>query len=106
MKIDPETIWLKATRLGPIVVLTAAVVVFYMRVEHAIDTLQATVSRDASQRTEERENIVNSVNEVRDELRKVFVDTVLARQAQAWIEMARALNKEKYPHLIWPDLPR
>jgi hypothetical protein len=106
LHVDTSTTWVKATRIGQVVLITAAVVAVYMRIDNAIADLQRTVNHDAAQRLEERENIVRSVNQVRDELRKVFVDTVLARQAQAWIELARALNKDKYPHMIWPDLPR
>jgi hypothetical protein len=106
VKIDPDTTWVRASRIIQIVVATGAFVGIYMHVTHSIARLEETVSRDAAQRVNERENIVRSVNEVRDELRNVFVDTVLARQAQGWIELARALNKDKYPNLVWPDLPR
>ena len=106
VNLDPERMTVKVARIGPIVVLACTVVVFYLRMDYAIDALQKTTASESMQRARERENIVTSVNEVRDELRKVFIDTVLTRQAQSWIELARALNKDKFPNLIWPDLPR
>lgn len=106
MKLDPDTTWVKASRIIQIIVATGAFVGIYMHVTNSIQRLQETVQRDAEQRLSDRENIVRSVDGVRDELRKMFVDTVLARQAQTWIELARAMNKDKYPNLVWPDLPR
>jgi hypothetical protein len=106
VKADPESTWVKLKLLGPVIAITAAAVVLYMKIEHAITDIHSTMRRDASEHAADRVAIVKSVDGVRDELRKVFVDSVATRQAQTWIEMFRALNKEKLPGLIVPDLPR
>ena len=106
IKLDPETVWMRTKTIGQVIVVTAAAVVLYMRFENRMGIIESIMQRDAEIRAKEREAIVNSVDGVRDELRKVFVDSVATRQAQAWIELVRALNREKNPSIVWPDLPR
>jgi hypothetical protein len=106
LKLDPETVWMRTKTIAQVVAITAGAVVLYMRFDNRMNNVEAIMARDAEMRANEREAIVKSVDGVRDELRKVFVDSVATRQAQAWIEMARALNRDKFPHLQWPDLPR
>ena len=106
VKLDPETVWMRTKTIGQVVVVTGAAVILYMRFDNRMGMIESIMQRDADVRAKEREAIVHSVDGVRDELRKVFVDTVSGRQAQAWIELARALNRDKFPALEWPDLPR
>lgn len=106
VKVDHETAWIRVKTLGPVIAITATAVILYMRFESRMGRVEEIMSRDAMIRATERDAIVKSVDGVRDELRKVFVDSVATRQAQAWIELARALNRDKFPGLQWPDLPR
>lgn len=106
IKADPETVWMRVKWLAPTVIATGLVVMLYMDMRYAIKDIVGTIDRDAKMRSSERDSLILSVNEVRDELRRVFVDSVATRQAQAWIDLARALNRDKNPTVVWPDLPR
>ena len=106
IKADPETVWVRLKWLVPVIVITAAAVVIYMRMDFRMSGIEATMGRDLAARSEERRELRESLDGLRDDMRKVFVDSVATRQAQAWIELARALNKAKFPDLVLPDLPR
>lgn len=106
VKVDHETAWIRFRTLGPVIAVTATAVVLYMRFDTRMGRVEEIMHRDATVRAAERDAIVRSVDGVRDELRKVFIDSVAARQAQQWIELTRALNKAKLPELVFPDLPR
>lgn len=106
LKADSENVWVKARFVGTLVTITAASVVLYMRFDQRMSDIEKTMARDVDARTSERRELRESMDGLRGDLRKVFVDSVAARQAQSWIELARALNKEKFPALQWPDLPR
>ena len=103
---DVEKIAFRAPALAKTIAITAAVVVGYMRFEHRMSGIEETMSRDIAARLSEQDRLSKSIDGLREEMRRVFVDSVLTRQAQAWIEMARALNKDKRGDIVWPDLPR
>lgn len=48
--------------------------------------------------------IVNSLDNFRDEVRRWVTDTMTKATANNWILRARELNRSKYPDLVWPDL--
>lgn len=99
VKLDPERTWVRASRIAQVAVVSGLAVAGYMRFEHRMGRVEEN-------QIEDRSAIVKGLGEVRDQLNKVFIDSVATRQAMQWIENARALNREKYPTLIWPDLPR
>jgi hypothetical protein len=105
-KFDTEKAWVRAKLIVPVVAATGALVALYMRFEFRMTGIEAAMSRDISARTEERREQRESMDGLRADLRKVFVDAVATRQATTWIEMFRALNRDKYPNLLVPDLPR
>lgn len=73
----------------------------------ALGTLNyAQVTGAISDLQKGQQEVVKSVDQVRDEVRKLIVDQVAVRQATQWIELFRALNRAKYPELVIPDLPR
>lgn len=108
--LNPEKTWIRSTTVwaafGVLVVGAFLLSGFVAEMRNAVSTIKETISRDAKIHEEDRVTIVNSIREVRDELRRMVLDSVATRQAQQWIELARAANKAKYPDLIWPDLPR
>lgn len=106
MKLDPQNLWLRAPTVWLLVVIAVGGAVGYTRFSNAIDVIQTTISKDAVAHEKDREAIVESIREVRDELRKLVVDMVATRQAQGWIELFRSANKIKFPELVIPDLPR
>lgn len=106
VKVDPERTWVRATRIGQLVVATIFLTAGYLDLKHSVGQLADQTSRESTERTREREQLSRSVDGLREDMRKVFVDTVNARQATTWIDLFRALNKEKYPTLQIPDLPR
>ncbi len=106
IKADPESIWVRSKLLVPVIAVTAATVILYMRFEFRMGSIEGAMQRDMLDRSSERQELRKSVDGVRDELRKVFVDSVATRQAQAWIEHFRVGNRAKYPDLFIPDLPR
>jgi len=116
-KVDVDKVWLRAKQVGPIVVATAAIVALYFGVKgeigdkhrlamEAIRDVIASVDRKSDVDKRNNDDLVRAVTEVRDEVRRLVIDSVAVRQAQAWIELFRALNAEKFPELKVPDLPR
>lgn len=95
MKFDIENIWVRLGTGLSVVGAAVAVTLLYARMDSTIVTL-------ANGQAE----IVKSVGEVRDDLRKLVSEHVSVRQAQAWLELFKALNKAEFPKLSVPDLPR
>jgi hypothetical protein len=106
IKLTPEKTWFQATFMWACIALAVGGTLLYARIDSQIGDILATMDRDVKSRDIDRGEVVSSVHEVRDELRKLVTETVAQRQANAWIELARALNKAKFPELVWPDLPR
>lgn len=108
--LSPEKTWIRSTTVWATIALmvTGAFLLssFVSEMRNAVATIKETISRDAKIHEQDQDQIVSSIREVRDELRKMVLDSVATRQAQQWIELARAANKAKYPDLVWPDLPR
>ncbi len=106
LKADPDKVWVRLKLLLPVIVTTATAVVIYMRLDFRMGSIETEMGRDIDARRSERLELRESMDGLRGDLRKVFVDSIQQRQANAWIELARALNRAKYPDLIFPDLPR
>lgn len=124
--IDEEKVWFRGTAfkavLGGVIAIVVTLVIpgtlFYARVTNAFEVIQATIARDAKAHEDDRQAIVESIREVRDELRRMILDSVATRQAQTWIEMwqqavdawiitTSAQNPTlKVPPLKVPPLPR
>lgn len=106
-KLD-ENAWIRFKSLGQAIAITTAVVVLYMRFEQRMGRIEDRMDAEASSRKEERKDLIESVNGVKTEITKIVVDSVNTRQAQSWIELFRALNKEPFTQLkvSVPDLPR
>jgi membrane-bound lytic murein transglycosylase B len=112
--IDPEKTTVPIKVLVSVAVTLLAMTIpaawalsqFRADVENAFEKIRETISRDAVLHEKDREAIVQSIREVRDELRMMQHDSVSVRQAQTWIEMFRAANKTLQPQLEVPDLPR
>jgi hypothetical protein len=88
IRADPETVWVRAKWAAPLVLATAAVVALYMRLDHAITTMQ------------------RSLTNVHEDINRLLGEVVSARQFQAWLELSRAANRGKTPDILWPDLPK
>lgn len=94
-EVQAEKVVWKSPTVWLLCGLVAIAVLNYSQITGAIEDLQKG-----------QKEVVKSVDQVRDELRKLITDQVAVRQATIWIDLARQLNKAKYPDLIWPDLPR
>jgi hypothetical protein len=105
-KVDTDTAWVRARSMWQFGTIVALMVGIYMRLENRLGNLETGLVTAEHARGVERLALIASVDGVRDELRKVFVDSVATRQAQAWIELMRALNRAKYPDFQFADLPR
>lgn len=99
VKVDPEKTWVRATRIGQLVVATVFLTAGYLDLKHTVGAL-------AEQQAREQSALSKGLDGLREDMRRVFVDSVSTRQSQAWLELFRALNKEKFPGLQVPDLPR
>lgn len=106
VKVDTDSSWVRARSMWQFGAIVALMVGIYMRLENRLGNLEGGLVRAESERTSKSTELIASMNGLREDMRKVFVDSVATRQAQAWIEMARALNRDKFPQLVWPDLPR
>jgi len=116
--IDPERTWLKSTTLWSALIITVTGTLLYARMDNAISTIQTTIEHDATLHEKDRTEIVGSIREVRDELRKLVSENVSQRQSlawldlfqitvQAWIDRMRSDNPTmKIPDLKIPALPR
>lgn len=113
LKVEPSNTWLRGPLVYTLMALTGSVCIggtaFYFRV----DSMGAEIAKDRELRTLERaeeaksrEKLIDSIREVRDELKRAVFDSVATKQLQTWIELAKAANKSEYPDIIWPDLPR
>lgn len=90
VKIDTNTTWIKMAVLGPIAAFLVGVTVIYMQIKNRMDNQDAT-----------QHQMVKSIDNLSAHIGKLAVDIVATRQAQNWIEMARALNREKNPSIVW-----
>lgn len=108
IKMDPEKMRLRATDVAKVIAITAAAVILYMRFEQRMGRIEERMDADSVSRKEERRDLIDSVNGVKSEITKIVVDSVNTRQAQGWIEMFRALNREPFAasKITVPDLPR
>lgn len=95
VKIDGERVWVKASIAVALTVLSCGLAGLYWELKYAIRDLQGTQSQTTK-----------SVDRVTEELQKGFNNGVQIRQFEQFLEWARLANREKYPGLIWPDLPR
>ncbi len=95
LKLDPETSWVRGKSIVPIMAATAVAVLGYARFEQRMTVVET-----------QQIQLTRSIDKLTEQISKVFVDGVATRQAQAWIELARALNREKRSDIVWPDLPR
>ena len=118
IKLDMDRTWLKSTTLWAALVITVTGTLLYARMDGAIHTIQQTIEHDASLHEKDRTEIVGSIREVRDELRKLVSENVSLRQSGAWIELFQLtwhswldkLRSEnpamKVPDFKVPELPR
>ena len=116
--LDPDRTWLKSTTLWGALIITVTGTMLYARMDSAIRTIQTTIERDAAMHEKDRDAIVSSIREVRDELRKLVGENVSLRQSGAWLELfqitvdawtdkLRSDNANlKVPALKVPALPR
>jgi hypothetical protein len=117
-KLDPDRTWLKSTTLWSALIITVTGTLLYARMDNAISTIQRTIEHDAVLHEKDRTEIVDSIREVRDELRKLVSENVSQRQStawlelfqitvQAWVDKMRSDNPNlKVPDLKVPALPR
>jgi len=113
LKIDAGNTWMRGPLIYTLMTLTASVCIggtaFYFRVDSMGAAMQADREARAKEREEENNNrtkLIESIREVRDELKRAVFDSVATKQLQTWIELAKAANRSEYPDIIWPDLPR
>lgn len=118
IRLDPDRTWLKSTTLWGALIITVTGTMLYARMDSAIRTIQTTIERDAAMHEKDRDAIVGSIREVRDELRKLVGESVSVRQSgawlelfqitiQAWVDKLRSDNPGmKVPDLKVPALPR
>lgn len=116
--LDPERTWFKSTTVWAAGVLLITGTMLYARMDSAIRTIQVTIEHDATLHEKDRTEIVGSIREVRDELRKLVSENVSLRQSGAWLEVfqitldawcdkLRSDNANlKVPALKVPALPR
>lgn len=93
--VDLEQSRVNGRTLVAIIAATAAAVLCYARFEQRMSVVES-----------QQLQLTHSIDKLTEQIGKVFVDGVLTRQAQQWIELARMLNKEKRADIVWPDLPR
>jgi hypothetical protein len=79
-KIDPDTTWMRVKHLGPVIAITATAVIFYMRMDNAISTIQMTLAADGIAYRE-------GLRDVKDEIRRMGSESVSVRQSAAWLEL-------------------
>lgn len=106
VKLDPETTLVKVGRIGPIIAIAVSATVLYMQVKADIGEIKQLMAVDGHQRALDRESMTKSMDNLSEQIRRIFVDSVATRQAQQWIENARIANRDKHPEIVWPDLPR
>ena len=118
IRLDPDRTWLKSTTLWGALIITVTGTMLYARMDGAIRTIQTTIEQDALLHEKDRDAIVASIREVRDELRKLVSENVSLRQSsswldlyqltmQAWIDKIRSDNPAlKVPDFKVPALPR
>ena len=87
IRLDPDRTWLKSTTLWGALIITVTGTMLYARMDSAIRTIQTTIEQDAVLHEKDRDAIVASIREVRDELRKLVSENLSLRQSNAWIEM-------------------
>jgi len=87
LKVDLERTWLKSTTLWSALIITVTGTLLYARMDNAIGTIQKTIETDAAMHEKDRTQIVDSIREVRDELRKLVSENVSQRQLSAWLEL-------------------
>lgn len=87
LRLDPDKTWLKSTTLWGALIITVTGTMLYARMDSAIRTIQTTIERDAAMHEKDRDAIVGSIREVRDELRKLVGESVSLRQSGAWLEL-------------------
>lgn len=125
--VDPDTriaLSLKQMVLivGSLFTISTGVVGYFVvrdiRTEHAFERIQSALEAEAKARAMESDALVRSVNEVRDAVKQLVVDTVSVRQSVAWLEVFqmsvdawiarfRSDNPSaKVPDLKVPSLPR
>lgn len=107
-KLDPERVRVRIPDVVKVIGATTAIVILYMRFEQRMGRIEDRMDAESISRKEERKDLIDSVNGVKNEISKIVVDSVNTRQAQSWIELFRALNKEPFLqlHISVPDLPR
>lgn len=93
--LDQDTTLVRGKNIFPIIALTIAAVLGYARFEQRMTVVET-----------QQLQLTHSIDKLTEQIGRVFVDGVATRQAQTWIEMARALNREKNGSVVWPDLPR
>jgi hypothetical protein len=118
IKLDMDRTWLKSTTLWGALAITVTGTLLYARMDSAIRTIQQTIEHDAGLHEKDRTEIVGSIREVRDELRKLVSENVSQRQSgawltlfqltwQAWLDKLRGDNPNlKVPDFKVPELPR
>lgn len=87
VKLDMDRTWLKSTTLWGALIITVTGTMLYARMDSAIRTIQTTIESDAAMHEKDRIAIVDSIREVRDELRKLVSENVSLRQSAAWLEL-------------------
>ena len=87
LKLDMDRTWLKSTTLWGALVITVTGTLLYARMDSAIRTIQSTIEHDALLHEKDRDAIVSSIREVRDELRKLVSENVSIRQSASWLDL-------------------
>lgn len=88
IQVNPDKLWVNTRQVIAIAIMSALAAAAYMRIDSRIAGIEATLQG------------------VHGELRNGFTDAVSVRQMQNLLELLRASNREKFPAIVWPDLPR
>jgi hypothetical protein len=84
IKVTQENIWVRLSTLVPVIAITASATLIYVRVE----------------------SLEKKVDALGVQMQSTSGEHVSVRQMQTLIELMRAVNRDKMPALIIPDLPR
>lgn len=68
--------------------------------------LEKAIEYESKTKKEDIERLVKSVDGVKEQIERITVFFIQVRQAEQWIQMFRELNKDKFPEMRVPDLPK
>ena len=88
IKVDPDKTFINARQVIAISIVSALAAAAYMRIDSRIANIETTLQG------------------VRGDVRNGLTEAVTVRQMQNLLDLLRVANREKFPAIVWPDLPR